>query len=170
MRLSAKLTAIAASGVLAAGTLALAGPALADSAPTTASVTVPTSVTLSGVAASIHFPDTPAGGTATAAHAQTYSVSSNDPAGYTLTLNPASVNFADPSNSASIPNSSLSIAENSAGHSVPGSAWSAGQVMINHTTSAGEASGYDETWSLDIPSAAPAATYSENFTYTATGN
>lgn len=158
-------------GAALATSLMGAGNALADSSPVTASVAVPSTVTLTGVSPSITFPETPNGSTANATGAESYVVETNDSAGYTLTLGSGAKQFASGPNS--IPDQgNLQIMETGF-H--PGQATLlqlvvGNPVTLNQTNAPATGDHYTEDWSLAIPSGQASGNYSQAFTYTATGN
>lgn len=152
-------TAISALALSGAAVMA-ATPAFAGGSPVNVSASVSQTLTLSGITGSIDLSGNP-GETVTRTGAEQYTVSSNDTAGYSVTVTPGStaLMFA----SQNIPNSALSV--NTVGFS-----GSTALTVQNHTgLSAANGDSYSDTWALAIPGSQPAGTYTETFTYLALG-
>lgn len=179
------LITIGASVALVAG---VATPALAQGNPVTASVSVAQSVTITGLSPTINLGSAVPGTTATATAAQSYSVSTNDPNGYVLSLgacynsacnsvqpppgaNPGGA-FTDPSgdfinNFGDLTVTETATAPQALTNWIGVSGVGPTPIQINQTSSA-STDAYQETWALGIPASQPANTYSETFEYVVT--
>ena len=158
--------ALAAAAIPAAPALA-SGPNSGGSA-VGASVTVNESISINGLTGTVQFPATNPGGTASVQSAENYTVTTNDPLGYTLAISAGTGNAFTDGGSATIPNANLSIGENS-GNGTPVGSFSAATETLDTKTAPGTFS-YAENWALAIPAAQPAGAYSETFTYLATAS
>jgi hypothetical protein len=159
-----RLAAIGAvTGMLTAG---LATAALADTGPVQVSGTVNQSVTLSGLSPSITFPAANPGQTATATGAESYSVLSNDPSGYLLTVTPGGNSMQD-SAADQAPNNEISVAETSGSGTSFNFQNSATETI--DTTHSAAAKTYTENWAWAIPGNQPAGSYHESFNYSVLG-
>jgi hypothetical protein len=144
-------------------------PALAAGSPVTVNATVAQTLTISGLTSTISFGTVTPGTPATVTGAESYTVSSNDPAGYSLTLTPPSGGITDTSSDV-IPNSDIYLMESVNGAAKNKLTFVASNplTLYSKTTSGGDT--FAEDWTLTAPAVTPAGTYSGVFTYTATGN
>ncbi len=162
MRKSIKV-AIASSTVL--GALALAGPAFADGNPVGITANVGQTISMSGPPAALALNGNP--GT-TATGSVNYSVTSNDAAGYSITVSPGATALANSQAGASIPNSAMSyIPDNHSSMQFQGA--NALTVINKNTVSGAGGDSYNDQFSLAIPGNAVSGAYAETFTYLATG-
>ena len=171
MRIRTKVIGVIGAIALAGGIVALAGgPAFActgtcsnGNTGVTASASVAESISLSGLTSTVSFGALTAGQASTVDPAETYSVTTNDPNGFSLSITPASTAFSD-GLAGTIPNSDLDINENGAG-------WypfSGSNPMVLDTETVAGTFNESEGWSLNAPNPLPeAGSYSEQFTYLA---
>jgi hypothetical protein len=157
----------AITAVTAALTGGLATAAFASGSPVQVSGTVNQSVTLSGLTSSIAFPATNPGASNTATSAEAYSVTSNDPMGYQLTITPGGFSMQD-SAADNLPNNAISVAETTNG-SGTGGGFQSNSALTVDTTNTSATKNYTENWSWTIPGNQPAGNYHEQFTYLALG-
>jgi hypothetical protein len=158
-----------ALALVAALTVALGGPALAAGTPVSVSATVGQSITLTGLSTSVAFPTTVPGQTASITGAESYSVGTNDQAGYTLTETAGTNAFMD-GGSATIPTSpNWVVAVTGPGVTISFSPTTTPKTV---TAPAAATSGdaYTENWSLAIPAGQPAGAYTDSLVYLAIGN
>ena len=154
----------AAITVLAAGLGAgLAAPAFASGNPVDVTATVNQSITMSGPPASLHLAGDP--GTE-ASGGVSYTITTNDAAGYTVTVTPSATWLAN--GAAHIDNSSMGYIRNGSGlTSFSGS--SPLTAASKNVVSGASGDTYNDTFKLAIPGNATSGTYAETFTYLATG-
>lgn len=171
-----------AVGLAAAGALSLAAVAgvsttsWADS-PVTATATVAQATSLTGVNPVVTFPSTVPGGTATVTGAETYTVSTNDNSGYSLSVLAdgtcsANRSFCDGAGDKIPLHGDFTITETGAhpGAVDLGGTGAGSTGDIAQTTGMAAGDNYSENWALTIPSGQPAGNYTETFTYAAVGN
>ncbi len=184
--MSRKITARLAAIIAAIGLLFLgATAAFAQSctggcpsspySPVTATATVGSYITLSGISPSITF--TGATSPLTATDAESYTVVTNDLSGYNVLLN-AATNFAGESLHFVISDSNVTIHEvgatdNGASITLGSGAGSGSNAFYTLYTAVPGDFGPDsftETWNLTVPGDAPPDTYTADFQYVAMGN
>jgi len=158
---------IITAAVALAGATGAAAPALAAGGPVNVGATVngPTStITLTGLAPAITFPAGNPGTTVSVPNAESYTVSTNDPLGMTLTITPGSAGFG------ALPNNQLAVQEmvTAPKPAVPFPGGTA-PLQVDKELVAGTWN-YGETWDFNIPPTAAPGALSETFTYLAVGN
>lgn len=156
-------------GLAVPAALACTGPNCSSTGNTGVSVsaTVGEYITLTGLSPTINFGQLVAGQPSTVNAAETYTIGTNDPSGYSVTLTPGGSALTN-GGSGTIPNSALSIVETE-GVAVPGEVIHlSGASVITLDSEGVMADTYQENWTLQAPSPLPAAgSYGESFTYTA---
>ena len=150
-----------ASGVLL-GSLAAATPAFASGAPVAITATVNQTISMTGPPATLALAGDP--GTTSSGNVA-YSVTTNDPNGYNVTVTPSG-GFLQGPGSNSIPNSAMGYTPNG-GSQVQFS--NATPLTVNNklAASAGGGDSYTDSFKLAIPGNAAAGAYAETFSYLA---
>lgn len=179
-----RLAAAAAASLLATGLLAMAGPASASGcstgtggsgtsscdAPVSVSVTVASAAeTLTLNTSTLNFGTVAPGASQTAT--ESWSVSGNDTSGFSLTLqttNPAGLQ-GSANSSDDIPNNDVSVANSQGSRAFPANTTGIGSFQ-DWSSSAPNAGPVTDTWTLEVPAAQAADTYSESFDYILVAN
>ena len=149
-----------ASGVIL-GSIAAASPAFASGNPVAITATVNQTISMTGPPASLALAGDP-GTTATGNVA--YSVTTNDPNGYNVTISPSSSNLVKGTDL--IANSAMGYVPNG-GTQVQFSGATPLTVNNKNTVSAAGGDSYTDNFKLAIPGNAPAGAYAETFSYLA---
>jgi hypothetical protein len=173
------------AGLLALG---IAAPAVAQTPATCTPTSTPTSatddcsvsvtasvnetVTISGLTTPIAFGTVNPGVTALAGSqaspAESYTVTTNDPAGFGLVINADGTGLSN--GSATIPNSDLSVAYDVAGGVAPFQPFTSNSVTVLSPGWATSPQPITDWWSLAVPANAGAGNYSESVEYLATAS
>jgi hypothetical protein len=156
---------IIAAVVALAGATAAAAPALAAGGPVTVGGTVNGStftISLTGLNPAINFPSGNPGTNVTVPNAESYQVSTNDPAGMLLTITPGA-SFGP------LGNNVLLVQEMQTAANPMAVPFGTTPFQVDKEPMAGTWN-YAENWSFSIPANAPPGNYSEQFTYLAVGN
>lgn len=155
-------------GIAAAPAMACTGTCSNGNTGVTATANVGETISLTGLSPSVSFGTLTAGQQAVALNAEAETVSTNDPAGYTLSVIPGAAALLN--GGSSIPNSDLQIMMNS-GVASPGTTFTfSGSNPLQTDSETGAITDtYSETWKLNAPNPLPSAAgnYSESFTYLA---
>lgn len=150
-----------ASGVLL-GTLAAATPAFASGTPVAITATVNQTISMTGPPATLNLAGDP--GTNASGNVA-YTITTNDPNGYNVTVTPSAPYLAGPGTN-SIPNSAMGYLPNG-GAQVQFNASAALTVNNKLAQSAGAGDPYTDSFKLAIPGNAAAGAYAETFSFLA---
>jgi hypothetical protein len=156
-------TALVAAGIAGAAALT-ASPAFAAGNPVAVTANVNQTISMTGPPATLTLAGDP-GTNATGNVA--YTITTNDPAGYHVTVSPSSTQFVNGGNS--ILNTALGYKPNG-GTQVQFAGATPLSVNNKNTVSAGGGDAYTDIFSLAIPGNAAAGAYTETFTYLAVAN
>jgi hypothetical protein len=146
----------------------------------TATVTVQESLGVSGFPTTVPFGAASPGTTVTATMSA-YLISSNDPAGYSVSVTPMPDADISSGSNVMLFGSKISNSISDSALSVNGTAFSAandaqhgtGIPITVHTSSVpsvGAGDSYTDVWALNVPPSAPVDSYSQIFDYTLAGN
>ena len=166
------ISKLALTGAVGIGLLGFAGaaPAFADGNPVGvgAQAEVSQSIVISGLTTTVDFGQINPGSTATKTGAESFSVMSNDATGYTLTETATKAAFTS-AGSATIPDSAWSITETgTGGHGTVTNPTTSPSTVFQAATPG--TTSFTEDWSLNVPAAQQAGTYSNTLTYLAQGS
>lgn len=153
------------AGILAVGLVSVA--AQSSSQGTTLNLTVQSTISMTGLAASYSAP-APAG-VVTFVNTGPITVATNDPLGYSLLISASSANFSSGPNSFAL-NDTIQICDVNVQNCVAGPQISTTPQVVFSTAAATGGDVHDVTHGIMVPDTAPGGVYSDSFTYTATAN
>lgn len=163
-----KLIIALAAAIGIGGAIFAAVPAMAACTPGTGDAvnecaSVSSELTLTGLTSAIDFGNVQIGQTNAVTGAEAYSVTTNNPDGYTLTITPADDGLETADQNALIPNTDISVIETDTN---PGTYTfsSTNTVQVGADSNPGTDS-YAENWSVKVPASQAPGDYSQTFTY-----